>query len=179
MATETPRLVRMSPWVTSRGCSSQACFLSHALSPLKMRGSRLAGEQQLAMVIGDHNLSEQIPVAFASGCCTCGISGRQRKIKHDGIGISGSGHDRAGSTETFWGIWGVLWYVNNEAPHFKISSRGFQNQPHRSSWSHQPYLRLRSTTQRWGRARRGGSPARRLGRKVCSPRTAAADRDSI
>lgn len=44
--------------------------------------------QQPGMIIGDHNLSEKILVAFISGCCAFSITRRsQRKIKCNGISI--------------------------------------------------------------------------------------------
>lgn len=51
--------------------------LSHSGSLIY--SSCLADRQQPGMIIGDHNLSKQIPMAFISGCCAFSIIRSQRK----------------------------------------------------------------------------------------------------
>lgn len=70
------------PWAIS-SAMSQRCG-SHAQSvPLgifaALWASCLADRQQPGMIIGDHNLSKQIPMAFISGCCAFSIIRSQRK----------------------------------------------------------------------------------------------------
>lgn len=89
-ATNLP-VVTEAPWaissVMSQRCASHASTSSCTLCPTpKIRSSVslihsscLADRQQPGMIIGDHNLSEQIPMAFVSGCCASSIIRSQRK----------------------------------------------------------------------------------------------------
>lgn len=87
VTTETPWLAGTSSMMMSQGCGSHTNISSCTLCPpLKICSSAslgysscLADRQQPGMIIGDHNLSEQIPVAFVSGCCAFSIIGRSQR----------------------------------------------------------------------------------------------------
>lgn len=87
VTTETPWLARTSSMMMSQGCGSHTNISSCTLCPpLKICSSAslsysscLADRQQPGMIIGVHNLSEQIPVAFASGCCAFSIIRRSQR----------------------------------------------------------------------------------------------------
>lgn len=96
VATESPWLAWTSSSMMSQGCGSHANISSCTFCPpvkvcssvsLDYR-SCLADRQQPGKRIWNHNFSEQIPVAFVSGCCAFSIIRiKSEKIKHHGISI--------------------------------------------------------------------------------------------
>ena len=139
--------------MASQGCGSCANVSSHTLCPpLKIcsaaslgYSSCLTASRQPGMISGDHNLREQIPVAFISSCCAFSIISRsQRKSNVVASAFRAVGGKGQGTQRSFGGIWDrevSAWYLNNDAANFKISSHGLQKASdsfQHSSLCHQP-----------------------------------------